>query len=250
LRYRRADQLAGQLAKLNRLPDGTGDWQRTRFVLKELADLSEAMRSNPLDALSDAATRGYARLGHSMVLRDGNRVHTVGIRATRNYLANQYNYTVRPPIGSVPKADADRLFALFDEGTDFVLDVDGETWVYKGTLRYGVLKRGGVLANEQHRIAHLLHHTIDDAARVNRAQGPHGVFTVSKEQIFDLLYDVRILGTPDAKGIEYEFSSFVGKANNTPGSPNGLPLIQYQQTRRVRLGSPNGVDVLTGFPKN
>ena len=203
-----------------------------------------------MDVKNRLLTLSCARLGHSMVLRDGNNVHTVGIRAVRNYLANQYNYTVRPAIGSVPKADADRLFALFDEGTDFVLDLDGHTWIYKGMLRYGriVDRNTGAPFREHHRIAHVLHHTIDDANRV-ASNIPHGVFTVPKEQVFDILHDVRMLGTPVSRGYEYTFPTFQGRANNTPGSANGLPLIPHQQTSVVRLGA-KGNSVATGFPIN
>ena len=128
-----------------------------------------------------------------------------------------YDYAKLPAMGSVNRTEADSLFRLFDEGTDFELDPDdddGHTWIYKGTLRYGQIinKKTGKLDKEQHRIAHVLHHSIDHVGRTD----PHGVFTVPKTQVFDLLHDVRSLGTPVGKDFEHTFGSIIGKANNTP----------------------------------
>jgi hypothetical protein len=167
----------------------------------------------------------------------------------RNYLAQEYDYTKLPPRGSINRAEADSLFRLFDEGTDFVLDADGHTWTYKGTLRYGKLIRRNQLQDEQHRISHVLHHTIDDTNRTRRGT-PHGIFAGPKEDVFERLHQGFLSGTPDPSDPLARIATIpgVGSANNIPGSDQ-ISQNGHTPTDTLRIVT-RGLDVLTGYPKH
>ena len=248
-RYQRIDELAKELAKTNRKANGYGDWLTSKHALSELSALSQGMGTQIADALDVPAMRGYARFAQSACIPDtaAGTVHVEAVRSVARFLANEPDRTKLPGVGSINRIAANNLFAMFDEGRNFVLEADGVTWTYKGTLRYGPT---GKLNDEQHRIAHMLHHMIDYPGRTV----PHGVFTVPAEQVFDLLHEVRTLGIrvpAGGKDFEYTFGVIVGRANNSLQTADGLPLIPYQQTGKVRLGlKANGYDVLTAFTKN
>jgi len=184
-RYQRIDELARVFAKGNRQANGFGNWLRTKHAAGELATLSEAMGASTTDALSVSGMRGAARMAQSMcvVAKQGNTdvAHIVGFQSVRNYLAKEHDWTKLPIAGSIAFGEADPLFALFDEGTPFVLLTDGQTWVYNNALSYGPMvgTTTGELFGEQHRIAHVLHHTFLDTSRT-----PYSVFAGLPHQVF------------------------------------------------------------------
>ena len=193
-RIRRIDELAKQFAKTNRKANGYSDWLRSEYAMREIAIFSEAMEGNVADILTDSGMRGLARLTQSMCVREissGNKqvVRTKAVRALRNYLAKEYDLNKLPTQGALPRAEANLLCSLFDEGGPFVLDADGHTWVYKNRLRYGLMRQanGKVGGREQHRIAHVLQHTLANPTKVD-----HSVFAIPPSQVYEALDEVWI----------------------------------------------------------
>jgi hypothetical protein len=255
-RVTRVDELAKAVALANRSANGIGDWFRTGAVMRELATFAEAMDANPADVLSVSSLRGYAKLGHSMAFHEvNNGVHgtrTTGLAALRNYLAGERDYTVLPNEGSLPAAKANAVLELFDNNPDLVLGADGHTWTYKGTIDIGPIRSSqtGLLYDEEHRVAHVLHHMIRDEQRRNG--GRHGVFTISFAEVLEKIYLTRTTGTPlggppTVRNFTLDFgpNTIIGETNN------GMPALnQYKSCTIMRAGFKlDGRTLNTSFPE-
>lgn len=159
-----------------------------------------------------------------------------------------------PGIGSINRAKADALLALFDEGGDFALAADGHAWTYKGRVSYGLMKRNNVtLSDEQHRLSHVMHHTFEDAGRMyNNKPQPHGAFS-DPVNMFDLI-DETFLHPDDVtplpngrKRYTGTFESDVGTSNFDANAPSRVG--SYRTVRTVQLLiEPNGSSAVSAYP--